>query len=1129
MSKHMSSIMLAVLLLSSFIAFLPLPAAQAVPAATLFTNKVIAEVQYPVFVSGTGFVPGGALWFQVASSGTGFPSLSEGEVHIGAPEGSVQTKAGTGGLVPAGAFIKQFGADAGFFWTADKVGADSIGIAQTVFPGSAADVTFVEITVVDTGPTIDLVDPSLFVDLASVAFADTITIEGSGFSAGGTVHVYWNDPSRTVATVTADSSGAISVDVDVPESPSGYQALYVHDAGMNLFAINDHDGTGEAWIDVFVEPSLETDKLSLRGTAGESFSITAHGIAELTTASPADVAYRGAKVAANSIQVDAVSTTHDQVTASTLGRLTVAVNLGATIGATGFVPVTMWYGFNSPAFNDGAQSPVIGEIVVSNPAVIGDEILDVSPGSRFVGLGFTVTLINWPASAAVALTQGESSLGSITTDANGAGQASFTVPETFGNGYAYHIYGRSGGLLAFDTLVVNARVRLYDASGNRITASTYVDIEASITIRATGLGPRTAYEITENGANIVDEDVIESVAKGTVLAATSQVRSTEKGSIELTYTTFSSTTTGTVIMVEFTPVPTGVVDAEFLMAGTVSFLINGATFASGVTGTSPVVTIDASGLVPTRRYSMLFDGAVVGAMYAAVTRNTWLGTQEPFTVKIPASTEGRHTLQIVLAGTTSALRTRSFIFSTPGGSAAISLSTATGVAGLTDAPGRLVTVRGYNFRASEADAALKVAGTAGIGVPSVPIAPDANGAFEASMAAWKLPGGDYLIFVDRTSGAEPSAAFSLRPQRVYATPSIGILGTVVRTVMYGLQADTRYYLLFGIDTATKTGGTVVARFTTCEHGHLAVTFTLGAAALVQEGTYFLGVALASNPSAVVATYRSDTGAESYRAFTVEAGNLELTPNPEAFPTQVIQFTWSGAGLPEGGVSALLLVDDQPLAPGFTIALSDGTDVTGSFALPNGASDTLVKIALATEGGMSDPAVIKRISGAGAFLAGADITADLATIKTGVSTIQTSLTELGAKITSISNGVATLDTKFGTMTTSLSALDAKVVAVQGGIATLSTNLGTVTTNLGNLQTAVTGLKTDISGVKSDLSAAVSGVKSDVSSVKSDVATLKSDLAGVTSGVGNTTTYVLVVAALAAITLVLQLATLIRKLD
>ncbi len=95
----------------------------------------------------------------------------------------------------------------------------------------------------------------------------------------------------------------------------------------------------------------------------------------------------------------------------------------------------------------------------------------------------------------------------------------------------------------------------------------------------------------------------------------------------------------------------------------------------------------------------------------------------------------------------------------------------------------------------------------------------------------------------------------------------------------------------------------------------------------------------------------------------------------------------------------------------------------------------------------------------------------------------------------------------------------VITVSDQLASASAVAG-LSTDLGTLKSSVTA---DLTTLKSD----VAGAKVSADAAKSSVDTLKTDLANLGSSIGNVSTFVLVVAALAAITLVLEIAILIRR--
>jgi len=120
---------------------------------------------------------------------------------------------------------------------------------------------------------------------------------------------------------------------------------------------------------------------------------------------------------------------------------------------------------------------------------------------------------------------------------------------------------------------------------------------------------------------------------------------------------------------------------------------------------------------------------------------------------------------------------------------------------------------------------------------------------------------------------------------------------------------------------------------------------------------------------------------------------------------------------------------------------------------------------------------------------------------------------------------------------VSAVTTAVTAAQTALTTtlssITTSLTLITTSLGTINTNVQALS--LTGVQSSLntiSTGVTGITNTLSGLSTNLTTvggISSQLSTLTTAVNNNQTYVLVVAALAAITLVLELAILVRKLS
>ncbi|MDG6964484.1 MAG: hypothetical protein JRN27_00165 [Nitrososphaerota archaeon] len=129
--------------------------------------------------------------------------------------------------------------------------------------------------------------------------------------------------------------------------------------------------------------------------------------------------------------------------------------------------------------------------------------------------------------------------------------------------------------------------------------------------------------------------------------------------------------------------------------------------------------------------------------------------------------------------------------------------------------------------------------------------------------------------------------------------------------------------------------------------------------------------------------------------------------------------------------------------------------------------------------------------------------------------------LNTAISSVSSAVSSLSTTLTSIQTSLTSIQTSLTGISGSITTL-------TSDVTSLQSSVSGIASQLTSIASAVSGAASSASSAATAAQS-AAAAASTAASNTSGIGNTSTYVLVVAVLAAITLVLELAILVRKLS
>jgi trimeric autotransporter adhesin len=130
-------------------------------------------------------------------------------------------------------------------------------------------------------------------------------------------------------------------------------------------------------------------------------------------------------------------------------------------------------------------------------------------------------------------------------------------------------------------------------------------------------------------------------------------------------------------------------------------------------------------------------------------------------------------------------------------------------------------------------------------------------------------------------------------------------------------------------------------------------------------------------------------------------------------------------------------------------------------------------------------------------------------------IQGNLTRLQAEMTVLQKDEKNNATQEQTALTSITS----------ALTTLTSNLNTLSGSVNTLQTGVTGIASQVTSIASQ----VGTINTAVSGLSTQVANAATQATNAANAVSSTQTYVLVVAVLAAITLVLELAILVRKLS
>jgi hypothetical protein len=807
--------------------------------------------------------------------------------------------------------------------TPPSVATDTIYYIAATDDNGITWTSYVQVTVTTQTPTITLT-PS------TQAPGGTVRVDGSGFTPGTTVTIYLSRPGGTVlASTTAKADGSISVTFTVPNLAQGSYKIIAQQAD-----------TLQADATLTVGPVI-TAPFAIAGTSGETFTIVAAGlkggktIQASTTAAPV-----------SSITVGGVLTYHSGGTTGADGTLTITVTLSASIPTTGFQTVVITY---TDASTDTIPNAILVSRAQSPTAPDYSQSLIVTPTPGAVSVGDTLSIIafNFPAGASVSVYFGSVKIATIFTDSLGAGRATATVPplpglRPTGTPITYTVraidnYGLQVSLPTGYT--INRELRLIRAdTGALIVSGTHVDHGTTVRLVARGLRPLYTYTLTESFGSVTYDiirdlgGVVPAGQPGTITAT--GVRTDASGSFVVEFkvnlrdpATGALPSTGTTVTVSISP--SDVASRTFRAVGTPAF--GGSALVSvpplSYYHAAPGATVAAGGvvisnLVPNTRYQLFIDGNLVtlgGTTYPDSFVSD-AGGASPSTMTFAApATPGIYTLSIRYYGQTVDLARIDLIVSSPALSDTAVLATPSIKSG-----GRII-VKAFNLPATTT-VSLYVSGMTG---PVATGTTTPTGAIELRSIPITLPAGSYnvrleygpgpTILVPSPSTVTVGAAFSL-------TPDSGPIGTSVTVTASGLDPNTAYSIVFGTEDLGVLGISEAS-------GSLSGTFTVPA---VLEGTYTVKLVQSSDPTKVVATATFEVTAPS---------GLVLTPNPSAFPGQLVTFEW------DTGVATLVPpVYVTVLLNGYAYttfpARYEGTKLYGSFQLPNAPAGTTWVLRLA---------------------------------------------------------------------------------------------------------------------------------------------------------------------------------------
>jgi len=410
-----------------------------------------------------------------------------------------------------------------------------------------------------------------------------------------------------------------------------------------------------------------------------------------------------------------------------------------------------------------------------------------------------------------------------------------------------------------------------------------------------------------------------------------------------------------------------------------------------------------------------------------------------------------------------------------------------------------------------------------------------------------MPAGKYSVYVTReVCGCPDPVVFDLMPKGELS-PDDGNVGSTTWLDVWGLQPNTGYMVVW--DVLGDPTPLVNTTFVTEEDGAKTnIDFTIPS---VPAGTYAVSVAPVSNPNQVVALYGED-GEVSYPTFEVTS-EITFNPSGEYIPFQLVTFEWDIGRDPDNDFVVVEL-DGTPIYTGTinpdsvqsagtsTVYWSDGT-IKGSFVMPNGDPANIVfKVKAGDDEAVG---VLKRVSGAGAFLEGIDLVNDVAYIRTKTGEVVASLSDLDARMESIEGDVAYVRTNMGTVSATLDAVNAALDTITGDMVTIRTDLGEISVKVDNVASLISSASDEVvSSVEkntkavqasiSDVQTVLSGISTDLSDVKGDVAGLPSQLSATDGRVQSLavqltelTNYIYMIITLLAIAIILSIVIILRR--
>lgn len=955
--------------------------------------------------------------------------------------------------------------------------------------------------------TLSPLSPSLTVNSPAPAGGTTV-ISGSGFDPGSAINVYLGYAGgQTVVTNIIAYTGYFSTTIAIPQSLSqSNNPTYV--VAQEASTSSTNYGI-TAYASFTLQASISVSPNSVAPALSSTVTVTGFGFSS------------GSVISSNSVTLTPLSgsitgVTNPATTVSALGEFSLSVTFDS-IGALGPVSIGIT---TSPSSSPSSFSSAF-YISQQNDTKLGFIFaVTATTGSTYnVGDAVTATVYNFPTSQTVQVYLGSTSVGTITTNRNGFGQLTTTVPAIPAGTYYPTAAVASGGVYAQgNSLTISSYFSVANPSNVMLTTSTseYIPSNAMLTVSAFGLNPTQSYDADDSliaPSGVFAGGLVTSISVGT--AGESSIYPASNGTLIFTYSPNYSTTSSSSSTITMSPSVAAYSSYTFgYRTIGVPSISSPATFK--IIAQTSIQTLTVGGLIPFE--SAVYPGTsyYYGA-YIASTPLTLTFSTSVISTKFYAS-GGAFTGTFTTPSLVGALDLNVTYYGSSFANGIGSQNVVISALGSSYSSGSLQVIPlssgyevvGYGYYLTNPSLYyMKYAGLVSVGTQSL-----TNGAFAVQIVPGNEPAGTYTVFTELSNSGTTYFVYSsysaVANISITGSPTVSVDSQISPTIS-GLQASTYYKVYFG--------NVYVTSFQTTSTGVPSTSVTVTVPTL-PAGSYYLNVT----------PYSSNQVVLSQKFKVEENSHITLaTGSQYAFPGQLVQFTVSGftAHTVPSGTTAVTGTQSYTVTVQLngtnyetvSALLSSSGALTGSFLMPNSnpgsyylatftANETqLVSYSIGTTPPTTAYATVTEpftgtqsdflglTSGNGAYILGIS-QSQIAQIETAISgTLSVPLSELNASVASIKNNVAEITTVFGTMTASLGSINATVNSINSGVATVQTTLGQVKTSLGSLNSTLIALNGDTAVISTAIgvfNTTLNNINATVTISGGNVATIKTDL-------------------------------------